>query len=628
MKKILFSIVLSVSLLFTNVSCDDYLDVNKNIDAPDYVDGYLYLAGIIQAYGEAYYDIRATGLLSQMMGTSSTSYNNFANNYYVAGSDAGGQIWRMVYWSQGMNLENMINQSVDAEDWTLAGIGYAIKAYSWDMLTKMHCDLPMKEAYVSGLLSHQYDYQSDIYPQVREWAYKAIEYLEMNDTHNYGSKISANDYIYSGDKAKWIKFAYGVVVSNLASLSNKSNFTTEYAQELIDCAAKSLQSSDDDATVTIAGGSADAPYSAYNNFFGVYRSNLSYTYFQHEYAVQVLTGTVPKYDVATGEKIILEGNDYYPYELLEKQIICDTALSVSGHYDPRVAVKLATTDDLNYENIDNAESIKKRKYYGGDFTGKVGPIGTAPSFFGREKTSSYTGTVNDGKGRWIYRDDAPYILMTCAQIKLCAAEAYWKMNKKSEALEAFKQGVKADLDFSAKYIYPGTKGQAVGGDKITKSVFTSLASEYSAGPFVDGLSLSDFTLSHIMMQKWVALYPWGALEAWVDMRKYHFDINYSGDYPKSGNGWDISMVNQKWDTDASKVYKGLYLDPAQVKSRKTAYNIKNEGSPCYRIRPRYNSEYMWNKPSLESLVPISGTADNYQCSIPWFAYPGDLPTSN
>lgn len=626
MKKILFSIVLSVSLLFTNVSCDDYLDVNKNIDAPDYVEGYLYLAGIIQAYNEAYYDIRATGPLAQMMGT--TSYTNFANNYYTAGSDAGGQIWRMVYWSQGMNLENMINQSVEAEEWTLAGIGYAIKAFSWDMLTKMHCDLPMKEAYVPGLLSHKYDYQSDIYPQVREWAYKAVEYLEMNDTHNYGTKISANDYIYSGDKAKWIKFAYGVIVSNLASLSNKSNFTTEYAQELIDCAAKSLQSSDDDATVTVAGGSADAPYSAYNNFFGVYRSNLTYSYFQHEYAVQVFTGTVPKYDVATGEKIILEGNDYYPYELLEKQVICDTALSVAGHFDPRVAVKLATTDDAKYENIDNAESIKKRKYYGGDFTAKAGPIGTAPSFFGREKTSSYSGTENDGKGRWIYRDDAPYILMTCAQIKLCAAEAYWKMNKKSEALEAFKQGVKADLDFSAKYIYSGTKGQALGGDKITKSVFTSLASEYSAGPFVDGLSLADFSLSHIMMQKWVALYPWGALEAWVDMRKYHFDINYSGDYPKSGNGWDISMVNQKWDTDASKVFKGLYLDPAQVKNRKTAYNIKNEGSPCYRIRPRYNSEYMWNKPSLESLVPIPGTADNYQCSIPWFAYPGDLPSSN
>jgi len=86
------------------------------------------------------------------------------------------------------------------------------------------------------------------------------------------------------------------------------------------------------------------------------------------------------------------------------------------------------------------------------------------------------------------------------------------------------------------------------------------------------------------------------------------------------------MVNQKWDTDATKVYKGFYLSPAQVQGRKVTYNTLNQGAPCYRIRPRYNSEYMWNKPSLESLVPISGTAENYQCSIPWFAYPGELPS--
>ncbi len=620
-------IILSISLLFINTSCDSYLDVNQNVDAPDYVEGYLYLAGITQEYQGMYWDTRAAAPLAQMMGTSASSFNNYAQNYYPTGSDRGGEIWRVVYWLQGMNLENMINQSVEAEDWTLAGIGYAMKAYSWDQLTKYHCDLPMKQAFIEGLLSHDYDYQKDIYSQVRDWAYKAVEYLEKEDNHNYGTKISANDYIYFGDKAKWVKFAYGVIVSNLASLSNKDNFADKYAQELIECAGKSFQSADDDATVTVAGGSDGAPYSSFNNFWGVYRKNLSWSYFQHEYAVQVFTGSVPKYDESTGEKTRVEDNEYYPYELADKQIICDTLVNIAGHYDPRVVVKLSTTDDPEYNNMDNVDSIKSHKYYGGSFTSTSGPIGTAPSFYGREATSTYTGTPNDGKGKWLYRDDAPYVLMTCAQIKFCLAETYWKLGSKENALNAFKEGVKADLDFTAKYISAGTKGSALGGDKITKALFQSLADEYLSGPYVSGLSLSDFTLSHIMMQKWVALYPWGAQEAWVDLRKYHYDINYSGGYPSSGNGWDLSMVDQKWDTDQTKVYKGFYLAPAQVQGRKGTYNTKNEGSPCYRIRPRYNSEYMWNKPSLESLLPISGVADNYQCSIPWFAYPGDLPTS-
>lgn len=620
-KKISFSVVLLTFLLFMTTSCEKYLDVNKNQDAPAYVDGYLYLAGIIQAYNGMYWDVRATSGLTQMMGTS--SYSNFASHYYYTASDAGGEMWRFVYWLQGMNLENMINQSVANEDWTLAGIGYAIKAFSWDQMTKHHGELILQDAFVPGLLSHRYDYQDTVYTAVRAWAYKAIEYLEKVDTKDYGTKIKDNDYIYAGDKAKWIKFAYGVLVRNLASLSNKTNFSTDYAPELITCAGKSFTSYLDDATVKIGGGGAAAAQSAYNNFWGTTRVNLSYGYWQHEYAVQVFTGTVPRYDEATGNKIPIAGNLYYPYELAAKQIICDTiTTTTTGNYDPRVAVKLSTVDDPSYNNMSNITSIKRRKYYGGSFTGTTGPIGTAPSVYGRNASSS---TTLDGKGRWLFRDDAPYILMTCAELKFCLAEAYWKLGQKPEALAAFKEGVKADLDFTGNYISPGTAGSAVGGDKILKATYTTLASQYAAGPYVDGLALADFTLSHIMMQKWVALYPWGAEEAWVDMRKYHYDIAYTGDYPTSGNGWDLSTVTQKWDSNPTKVYKGLYLSPAQVSNRKIVYNTYNLGSPCYRIRPRYNSEYMWNKPSLALLRPISGMADNYQCSIPWFAYPGDMP---
>jgi hypothetical protein len=624
-KKISISVLLLTFLLFINTSCEKYLDVNNNVDAPTYVDGYLYLAGIIEAYQGMYYDVRASACLTQMMGTS--SYPNFANHYYYEGSDAGGEQWRFVYWLQGMNLENMINQSVKNQDWTLAGIGYAIKAASWDQLTKYHSELILRDAFVPGLLAHRYDYQDSIYPQVRKWAYKAIEYLQMTDNKNYGTKISSNDFIYSGDKSKWIKFAYGVLVRNLASLSNKTDFNTKYAPELITCANLSLQSYLDDATVKVAGGSAAAAQSAYNNFWGTYRGNLSRVYWQHEYAVQVFTGTVPRYDEATGNKIPVSGNTYVPYQLAAKQIICDTITTLTGHYDPRVAVKLGTTDDPTYDNMDVALSIERRKYYGGTFTSTSGPIGSVPSFYGRNASSTYSGTTHDGKGRWLYRDDAPYILMTCAEIKFCLAEAYWKLGQTTDAFNAFKAGIYADLDFTGNYLTPGTKGQAVGGDKITLSTYNTLKSQYKAGPYVDGLALSDFSLSHIMMQKWVALYPWGSSEAFVDMRKYHYDIKYTGEYPKSGNGWDLTSVNQKWDSDNSKVYKGLFLSPAQVQHRKGLYDPKNQGSPCYRIRPRYNSEYMWNKPSLAGLVPIAGTADNYQCSIPWFAYPGDVPTT-
>jgi hypothetical protein len=459
----------------------------------------------------------------------------------------------------------------------------------------------------------------------------------MDDATNYGTKLTANDWIYKGDKAKWIKFAYAVIVRNLASLSNKTDFLAKYYDELVECAGKSFQSADDDATVAVAGGSQSVPDAQYNNFWSTARANLSNSYWQHDYAVQVMTGTVPQY-AADGKRIKAEippthedtvRYTYYPYELLPQQIVCDTIKSVPGHFDPRVAVKLATTDFPTYDYIDRADSVKKYKFYGSGFTSTAGPIGTAPSFFGRTATSrdATLAPPHDGIGRWIYRDNAPYILSTYAEIKFCLAEAHWKKGDKGLAYEAFKDGIKADIAFTAKYIYPGTKGQATGGDKITTAVFNALANEYVSGPYVENLPLSDFSLSHIMMQKWVALYPWGALEAWVDLRKYHYELAYTGDYPSKGNGWDAARyTTYKVDTDPAKVYKGFYLAPARnVEFRNSPYNVNNDGAPCYRIRPRYNSEYMWNKASLETLRPISGTAPDYQCSIPWFAYPGDYP---
>lgn len=612
-------------LLLLLGGCEKYLDVNHNVDAPAEVDGFLYLANITQQYQGIYWDIRALGPMTQMMGT--TSYTSFANHYYSLGSDAGGEIWRVVYWNQGMNLQNLINQSMEEEHWTLAGIGLAMKAFSWDMLTKVHGEVPMTDAFVPGLLSHDYDYQDAVYDQVRAWAYEAIELLERQDDNNYGSNISDNDFIYKGDKSKWIKFAYAVIVRNLASLTNKTNFTSDYAQELVDAAGKSFQSPADDATVSIAGGSQSAPYSGYNNFWGTSRNNFNWDYFQHEYAVQVMTGTVPEYDQATGDKTRLEGNDYHPYRPADKQIITDTLMDQPGHFDPRVTVKLSTTSNPTYLNLDDADSVKAYRYYGGSFTGRSGPIGTAPNYYGREATATWQGAEHDGIGRWLYRDDAPYILTTYAEIQFCVAETYWKLGQQAQAFEAFKNGVRGDMETSAQYIYTGREGSPTGGDKIEEGLFNELGEEYLNGPYVGGLSMADFSLSHIMMQKWVALYPWGAPEAWVDMRKYHYDIEYTGDYPSNGNGWIQALLEQKWDTDPTKVYKGLYMAPAQVQGRKSAYAIQNAGSPSYRLRPRYNSEYMWNLESLETLKPIPGTADNYQTSIPWFAYPGDMPTN-
>src|SRR5690606_37445222 len=138
-------------------------------------------------------------------------------------------------------------------------------------------------------------------------------------------------------------------------------------------------------------------------------------------------------------------------------------------------------------NIDDRDSVKTYKYYGSHFSGATGSIGVASSFYGRNVSSSFSGAENDGTGRWIYRDDAPYILTTYAEIQFCLAEAYWKLNQKTQAFQAFKSAVAADMETSARYIYPGKEGSPTGGGKSTKDGFGSLASEYLNGTFVGNL---------------------------------------------------------------------------------------------------------------------------------------------
>lgn len=648
MKKI-YTIILVATLGFFFSGCDHYLDVNKNVDAPDeqMVMDYHYLAGVEAALQGVYWDIRATGPLSQMMGSS--SYSSYANNFYSKASDAAGEMWRVTYWLQGKNLENIISYATEHERWTMAGIGWALKAHSWDITTKECGEMPLQQAYEPGRLAHDYDYQPLIYDSIRTWALRAIEYLERSDATVYGNEAKNADIIFGLDNAKWIKFAHGIICRNLASLTRKSNFVSDYANDLIAHGKLAMQKNEDNVLLTTLGGAEEAQFSAYNNFWGTYRGNLTNGYWQSDFIVKIMTGTIPLYD-DSGDYVRTTKEDhrvaYYPYELNPNQIIADTLVELSGHFDPRVAAKLSTNDDLTYEDIDNIDSIKMRHYYGSAFTGAAGYIGTAANLYGQ------TGSIDKdvvGEGRWLFRNDAPYILMTAGEIQFEMAEAYWYMGDKANALACWKKGIELDMEFTKMYLKPGDKkagkvkikvdgkdvevdgflngGTLPGGDKITAEAFQTLANEYLAGPYVAGINTGNLTLSHIMMQKFVHLWPWGAYEAWVDLRKYHYDIDYTGDYPKRGNGWELDYLNQKRDDDDTKVYKGLYMAPAQFQGRRGGYNSENQGSPCYRLRPRYNSEYMWNVPSLEALKPISGTAENYQCSIPWFAYPGDMPES-
>jgi len=218
--------------------------------------------------------------------------------------------------------------------------------------------------------------------------------------------------------------------------------------------------------------------------------------------------------------------------------------------------------------------------------------------------------------------------MTYAELQFIKAEAQFRKNLKADAFETFKKAVDGSIKTTAAYIVQGTpvkgtngKQTSVIGDKISTAKFNTLATAYLNSPYVNNLALADFELAHIMMQKYVALYPWG-LDTWNDLRRYHYDLKVgSKGIPEAGTSWSTTRTFHKVDTDPGRVYKGFYLPSADVTNRRSAFVSTNLGSPSYRIRPRYNSEYVWNQTALASLQPISGLDVNYNTSMLWFCLP-------
>ena len=176
---------------------------------------------------------------------------------------------------------------------------------------------------------------------------------------------------------------------------------------------------------------------------------------------------------------------------------------------------------------------------------------------------------------YFFNNDAQFPLMTFSQLQFIKSEAAYLAGDMAIALEAYKEGVNAHLDFARPYspdqeIYDQRRALMESSDVVFP--------ETSAG----------LTLSKIMLQKYIATWGWGFFETWSDMRRYHYDLGV--------------------EDESEAVYQGFTLPDPLFEA--------NNGNPAYRARPRYNSEYMWNQEALEKLNAFE---EDYHTYETWFS---------
>lgn len=196
------------------------------------------------------------------------------------------------------------------------------------------------------------------------------------------------------------------------------------------------------------------------------------------------------------------------------------------------------------------------------------------------------GYLTPEQGRYIFRDAAEWPVMTASEMQFLLAEAYLRKGNASAALTAYVSGIDLNFDMlTTKYTALIPSGREI--TPATKSAYLTSTAIVPASP-------SGLTLTRIMLQKYIAMYAWGIHPVWADMRRYHYtDLD-----PATGQ----------------QVYVG-FTPPSG-----SSLHATNLGKLVYRCRPRYNSEYLYNIPSLTSIGAYP-PGNDYHTKECWFSKP-------
>ncbi|HEY0242014.1 MAG TPA: SusD/RagB family nutrient-binding outer membrane lipoprotein, partial [Gemmatimonadaceae bacterium] len=249
MKKIYTALL--VGSLTVPIACSDYLDVNTNPNGPEVVSANLYLAPMLHwMVTSPQFEGRFVGRYTQQWTLPGTVLSTWDRMGYDPSSDNGAQQWRDVYWNLGQNLVDMTNLARTEERWDLLGVGQILKAWGWLVLTDLHGEIIVKQAIDQSKFAFDYDTQEYAYQEVLSLLDSAVLNLSRSDGAVNVLYLAKGDRIYNGERAKWIKYAYGLKALALNHFTNKASYKPADVIALVD---KSFASNADDALLTYPG---------------------------------------------------------------------------------------------------------------------------------------------------------------------------------------------------------------------------------------------------------------------------------------------------------------------------------------------------------------------------------------
>ncbi|WP_158559286.1 SusD/RagB family nutrient-binding outer membrane lipoprotein [Deminuibacter soli] len=460
------------------------------------------------------------------------------NNYQydrMGGTNGGnggilGYTWTMHYAAVGQNLNQIINWGSQQQKWDYVGAAWAIRAWSWLTLGDEYGNVILKEAFDNSRTQFDYDSLSMVYDTVRVTAQRALTFLNQAGTGISANLAIGDKYFNNGDLDKWKKFAYGVLARSFHHLSNKSTYQADSVIKYCDLA---MSVNNDNCIQTFE----NSNVSGTMNYFGPTRGN-----------VGSIRQTVFIADLLSGN------NPLFP-----------------GIQDPRIYYLIRENANGTFKGI---SPVKGAAASTGLATNDL-----PTNFWGSTYTS--TTATDDKNARFIFRNQAPFPVMTACEMQFIKAEAQFIKGDKAGALATYRNAIQLHIDMLKN-------------DYATNVPANGLITDAAENAYLNNTAIvpetaDKLTLSHIMLQKYIALYGWNAHETWVDMRRYHY-------IDKDANG------NQVYTGWVPLAVTDIYPD--------------NNGKYVYRARPQNTSEYLYN---IIAVTAMGGTATDYCTHECWFS---------
>ncbi len=599
--------------------CNDILADNVNPDVAHNNTAELGLPPLIFFANQCVYDHSEYGVyLSQCLTTmgkdekGSRSYKNGWGGFITMQRHPQ---WRRHFYDIGVNANELIENSraIGSPNYEL--IGRTLILLSTQLTTDAFGDMPRSEAYTTN--SPHYDTQASIY----EWMFQEIEDLLVmyNEQGNAEGNhdIKHLDRLYQGDMNKWKGLVLAIKARLL--LRNIPNIDTTPAtlQKIIDAA---------DAAIAC------------------WRENPAYGWFGNE----------PRYKFDGGSNA--QNACWGPGDTR-----FDTWQSYANDLGSAVPSKFFVKDIMGICNpgSETKQGVWDRKLgYGADprlallFKPKEGPVSASndskavmfrflENNIGAGQTYKIDHYPNLYCGAYSAAGDAYHPLFTMEELYFIKAEAYyWKgtVADRTEACRLAKEATTNNIqrhlerylaDNGGMYPYtdsdPNTVGETWwplyvnaflenedgkdGRIQVTKCENNGPGSVAGGEKFRYPFNESDYTLSDLMQQKYVAMYL--QPEQWTDMRRYHFSNNRNNYGVGSANEIVYPTLRRPYN-----LYKPYYVDGLDPKQQENTW--------IQRINYDPETEEKYNAAELERL----GAAMNYKWLVRrmnWSLPEGDAP---